>query len=383
MEPLRSRSRHASNELDAEHGVEQPKATGALVFRGNVSDVGGRDRHVGACQACDAATEQQQPKARSKGQEQRRTTRPIRACRARPPRVSSMATPMNQLGLVQTVDRLGQEPPWESGRFSSVLPITSPVSVLKAACSDSVPCLKYSNPWRSARPGDSGNTGSLRSSAWIAVFSSTLNTARVPRRVEVQTDHVGRLGFEVRSRRPRTRASHAATVNRLARRLGSWPAASQAVFIIAITAFFDSGPVISSQSIVARHRSRLSIPSTFEKNTICRVEFPARASTFAAKGRSYEALVVAMAGRKAGLGAALVRASTSEPAALAVAGCRAPGSVRAGAGELRSSAAGRCRRPRATADLPARAGRVSASGSASLDRERFCASRGLKRPSSF
>src|SRR6516225_4482074 len=27
------------------------------------------------------------------------------------------------------------------------------------------------------RPGDSGNTGSLRSSAWIAVFSSTQNTA--------------------------------------------------------------------------------------------------------------------------------------------------------------------------------------------------------------
>jgi hypothetical protein len=32
-------------------------------------------------------------------------------------------------------------------------------------------------PCRSARPGDSGRTGSLRSSAWIAVFSSTQNTA--------------------------------------------------------------------------------------------------------------------------------------------------------------------------------------------------------------
>ena len=59
----------------------------------------------------------------------------------------------------------------------AVRPSTSPVLVLKAAYSDSVPCLKYSKPWRSARPGDKGRTGSLRSSAWMAVFSSTLNTA--------------------------------------------------------------------------------------------------------------------------------------------------------------------------------------------------------------
>ena len=32
-------------------------------------------------------------------------------------------------------------------------------------------------PFGPARPGDSGSTGSLRSSAWIAVFSSTQNTA--------------------------------------------------------------------------------------------------------------------------------------------------------------------------------------------------------------
>lgn len=36
---------------------------------------------------------------------------------------------------------------------------------------------KYSNPWRSARPALSGRTGSLRSKAWMAVFSSTENTA--------------------------------------------------------------------------------------------------------------------------------------------------------------------------------------------------------------
>ena len=38
---------------------------------------------------------------------------------------------------------------------AAVLPSTSPVFVLKAAYKDSVPCRKYSNPWRSARPGDS------------------------------------------------------------------------------------------------------------------------------------------------------------------------------------------------------------------------------------
>ena len=43
--------------------------------------------------------------------------------------------------------------------------------------SDSVPWRKYSKPCRSARPGDNGSTGSLPSRAWIAVFSSTQNTA--------------------------------------------------------------------------------------------------------------------------------------------------------------------------------------------------------------
>src|SRR4051812_11832605 len=81
---------------------------------------------------------------------------------------------------------------------AAVLPITSPVLVLKAAYSDSVPCLKYSNPCRSTRPGDSGSTGSLRSNAWIAVFSSTLNTAACCGGVQVQPDRVGGLGLEVR-----------------------------------------------------------------------------------------------------------------------------------------------------------------------------------------
>src|SRR4029077_3595923 len=55
---------------------------------------------------------------------------------------------------------------------AAVLPSTSPVLVLNAAYRDNVPCRCYSKPCRSARPGDSGRTGSLRSSAWIAVFSS-------------------------------------------------------------------------------------------------------------------------------------------------------------------------------------------------------------------
>jgi hypothetical protein len=60
---------------------------------------------------------------------------------------------------------------------SAVLPSTLPVLMLSAAYNDSVPWRQYSNPCRSARPGDSGNTGSKRSNAWIAVFSSTQNTA--------------------------------------------------------------------------------------------------------------------------------------------------------------------------------------------------------------
>src|ERR1700719_276 len=58
-----------------------------------------------------------------------------------------------------------------------VLPMTSPVRVSSAAYSESVPGRKYSKPCRSALPGESGKTGSSRSSAWIALFSSTQNTA--------------------------------------------------------------------------------------------------------------------------------------------------------------------------------------------------------------
>src|SRR6516162_2615001 len=55
--------------------------------------------------------------------------------------------------------------------------MTSPVRVFSAAYSESVPWRKYSKPCRSALPGESGKTGSSRSSAWIALFSSTQNTA--------------------------------------------------------------------------------------------------------------------------------------------------------------------------------------------------------------
>ena len=57
----------------------------------------------------------------------------------------------------------------------AVLPITSPVAVFNAPNKLSVPLRLYSKPWLSARPGDSMR--SLRSSAWIAVFASTQNTA--------------------------------------------------------------------------------------------------------------------------------------------------------------------------------------------------------------
>ena len=48
---------------------------------------------------------------------------------------------------------------------------------LKGGIQRRVPCRAYSKPWRSARPGESGKIGSVRSSAWITVFSSTQNTA--------------------------------------------------------------------------------------------------------------------------------------------------------------------------------------------------------------
>jgi hypothetical protein len=54
--------------------------------------------------------------------------------------------------------------------------VTSPVLMFNAANSLSVPLRLYSKPWLSARLGDRGNMRSLRSSAWIAVFSSTQNT---------------------------------------------------------------------------------------------------------------------------------------------------------------------------------------------------------------
>src|SRR6218665_1728282 len=62
----------------------------------------------------------------------------------------------------------------------AVLPSTWPVAVFSAANKLGVPFLLDSNPWLSARPGDSGSVRTLRSSAWIAVFSSTQNTTACP-----------------------------------------------------------------------------------------------------------------------------------------------------------------------------------------------------------
>jgi hypothetical protein len=54
---------------------------------------------------------------------------------------------------------------------------TSPVAVFSAANRLSVPLRLCSKPWLSALSGDSASIQSLRSSSWIAVFSSTQNTA--------------------------------------------------------------------------------------------------------------------------------------------------------------------------------------------------------------
>jgi hypothetical protein len=56
---------------------------------------------------------------------------------------------------------------------------------------------KYSKPWRSARPGESGKTGSLRSNPSIAVFS-TEKYRRVLMRVPIQLDYIGRLALKIR-----------------------------------------------------------------------------------------------------------------------------------------------------------------------------------------
>src|SRR5947209_13241267 len=59
------------------------------------------------------------------------------------------------------------------GSFAIILAVFTS----RAAYRERVPCRKYSNPCRSALPGDRGNTGSSRSKAWIADFSSTQKTA--------------------------------------------------------------------------------------------------------------------------------------------------------------------------------------------------------------
>src|ERR1700738_856361 len=76
--------------------------------------------------------------------------------------------------------------------------MTPPLRVSSAAYSESVPGRKYSKPCRSARPGESDKTGSSRSSAWIALFSSTQNTAALSGGFQVQANDVGRLLFKLR-----------------------------------------------------------------------------------------------------------------------------------------------------------------------------------------
>src|SRR6188768_2908387 len=79
----------------------------------------------------------------------------------------------------------------------AVIPSTWPVAVFNAANKLSVPFLLYSKPWLSARPADSGSMRSLRSSACIAVFSSTQKTAACAGGFRYRPITVGRLGLEV------------------------------------------------------------------------------------------------------------------------------------------------------------------------------------------
>ena len=70
----------------------------------------------------------------------------------------------------------------ESDEFRTGVPLGSlalhlPRLTSSAAYKDNVPLRRYSKPCRSSRPGDNGSTGSRRSSAWMAVFSSMQNTA--------------------------------------------------------------------------------------------------------------------------------------------------------------------------------------------------------------
>lgn len=58
-------------------------------------------------------------------------------------------------------------------------------------------CQYYGNPYRSARSGDSGSTGSLRSRAWMAVLSSTQNTATCFTGFNYSPMDVGRAALNV------------------------------------------------------------------------------------------------------------------------------------------------------------------------------------------
>jgi len=62
---------------------------------------------------------------------------------------------------------------------------------------DSCQYYDYGNPCRSTRSGDSGRTGSLRSRAWMAVLSSTQNTATCFGGFNYSPMDVGRAALKV------------------------------------------------------------------------------------------------------------------------------------------------------------------------------------------
>ncbi len=56
----------------------------------------------------------------------------------------------------------------------------------------------FRKPWRSIRPGDIGNTGSSRSRAWMADFSSHAEDGGMLQGIHIQANDVGRLALEIR-----------------------------------------------------------------------------------------------------------------------------------------------------------------------------------------
>ncbi|MNY64081.1 hypothetical protein D3C86_2011310 [compost metagenome] len=60
----------ANDEADAEHGVEQAEALGALILGGDVGDVGRCDCHVGAGDAGNGAADNQHPEMWREGHDE-------------------------------------------------------------------------------------------------------------------------------------------------------------------------------------------------------------------------------------------------------------------------------------------------------------------------